>query len=139
MIERQVTLASLTIAAGCLFLVACSGSPSMPTASAAAGPGPSPAMDRSGNYTGTAQPVNTAGGLCMKPLQMTGSVAGNSAQFGDFRGTIDPAGGAQLFNGDQSIRGQFQGTTFHGQLTIPPRQSRAAPCSYALIMDRIAS
>jgi hypothetical protein len=139
MIGRQLTVASLVIATGCMFLAACSGSPSAPTATAAAGPSPSQAMDRSGNYTGTAQPVNTAGGLCTRPLPMTGSVIGNSAQFGDFRGTIDPAGGAKLFSGDQWITGQFQGATFQGQLTIPPRPSRPAACSYALTMDRIGS
>lgn len=137
MIGRQVTSASLTIAAGCLFLMACSGSPGTPAATGAPAPAPSQAMDRSGNYTGTAQPVNTSGGLCIRPLQLTGTVAGNSVQFGDFRGTIDASGGARLLNGDQSITGQFQGTTFRGQLSIPLRQARASACSYAVTMNRV--
>lgn len=152
MIGRQIATPSLILAVGCLFLEACSGSPAVTPSTPAATPPPSalsattpPApvpsatTDRSGHYTGTAQPMNTGGGACARPLQVASfHVAGNSVRFGVFRGTIDSAGGLQMVNGGRWIVGQFEGTSFHGQFTIPPdRRSGALGCSYMLSLDRV--
>ena len=155
MTGRRVTSASLMLAAGCLFLVACSGSPPLTPSTGAAAtpqspplatqseqtspPSPSPTPDRNGNYAGTAQPMDTGGGVCTRPRQVSGfRVAGNSVRFGGFRGSIDSAGGLQMVRGDQWIVGQFEGTTFRGQFTFPRQgRSNAPGCSYALSLDRI--
>jgi hypothetical protein len=152
MIGRQVAFPSLILAVGCLFLAACSGSPSVtpntgaapppasaPSATSPPAPVPSPTGDRSGSYAGTAQPMDTGGGVCIRPRQVTGfRVAGNSVRFGGFRGTIDSAGGLQMIRGDQWIVGQFDGTTFHGQFTFPRQgRSNAPGCSYVLSLERV--
>ena len=154
MIGRQIAPSSLTLAVGCLFLVTCSGSPSMTPNTSAATPSPAapsatnpsaPAhpqtIDRSGNYAGTAQPMNTGGGACIRPLRVTNfRVSGDSVRFGGFRGTIDSAGGLQMAHSEQWIVGQFEGTTFHGQLTLPPQRrfrTIGPDCSYVLSLDRI--
>jgi hypothetical protein len=159
MIGRQAAFSSWVLAVGCVFLVGCSGSPSVasntpaaapppsaPSATIPPGPVPAQTADRSGTYAGMAQPMNTAGGTCTRPLQVNGfRVSGNSVRFGAFRGTIDSAGGLQMANGGQWIVGQFEGATFNGQFTFPPQNQRrgrtsgpsSGPgCSFALNLDR---
>jgi hypothetical protein len=150
--DRLIPL--LILAVGCLFLEACSGSPTVtanapaatspPSALSATSPPapvPSPITDRSGNYAGTAQPMNSGGGTCAKTLQVAGfGVEGYSVRFGVFHGSIDSAGGLQMLHGERWIVGQFEGPTFHGQFTIPPnRRSNPPGCSYVLSLERIGT
>jgi hypothetical protein len=74
---------------------------------------------------------------CMRPLQVTDfCVAGDSVRYAGFRGTIDSAGGLQMARGEQWIVGQFEGSTFSGQLTVPARGRNNAPgCSYVLSLN----
>jgi hypothetical protein len=105
-----------------------------PTAAAA-----SRSTDRSGSYTGTAQPLETGGGLCLETEKVSGfHVRGNSVRFGGFRGTIAADGGLQMVYGRQWIIGQFEGATFHGQFDVPG--SFGAPeCTFLLSLQRTGS
>jgi hypothetical protein len=75
----------------------------------------------------------------MRPLQVTDfRVAGDSVRYAGFRGTIDSQGGLQMARGEQWIVGQFEGSTFSGQLTVPTRGRNNAPgCSYVLSLNRV--
>ena len=151
----------LTLVVGCLLITACSGTPAV-TINTAAGqtplfapapatrsgltrppsyvaPTPPPIGDRNGSYAGTAQPLNTGGGLCISSRRVTGfRVRENSVCFGNFHGTIDANGGVQMAHGQQWLVGQFEGAIFYGQLDIPGI-SRSAPqgCSYILSLERV--
>src|SRR5262249_43186836 len=134
--------------AACLLLAGCSGQvpnvvldtptgtaaiftpapPGMPGGAVAPPPGMDNPMqaqaqafngDRSGNYAGTAVPLDTGGGICIDTKQVINfRVRGNRASFGRFRGSIAPDGLLQMPNGQNWIVGQFEGTTFRGQLNL---------------------
>jgi hypothetical protein len=95
-------------------------------------------VDRSGNYAGTAVPLDTGGGVCIQS-QKVGNffVRGNSVRYGRFRGRIDANNGLQMVNGNQWIIGQFEGATFHGQLELPGSFNFGG-CSYMLSLERVA-
>lgn len=157
------TRSSLTVCLvpACLFLFGCLGPPTvlldtptgvvplnspapvMPGGLAAPPPGlePSPpisaqGVSRDGGYTGTAAVLDTAGGLCTDTLKVSGfAVRGTSARFGGFRGTIAADGGLQMVYGRDWIVGQFEGATFHGQLSTMGRFG-APGCTYMLNLER---
>ena len=86
--------------------------------------------------TGTATVLNTAGGLCTDTLKVSGFVVrGTSARFEGFRGTIAADGGLQMIYGQDWIVGQFEGATFHGQLSTMGRFG-APGCTYMLNLER---
>ncbi len=133
----------------CLVVFGCSGvpnvvldTPSGPVALNSPAPampvpggsvGPPPGMDvmqqsgsaaptnvgRNGTYSGTAEPLDTGGGMCISTQAVDGFVVrGNSVHYGRFRGRIAADGGLQMVYGQNWIVGQFEGPTFHGQLDI---------------------
>jgi hypothetical protein len=104
-----------------------------------ASPPPAQGVSRDGGYTGTATVLDTAGGLCTDTLKVSGfAVRGNSARFGGFRGTIGPDGGLQMVYGQDWIIGQFEGATFHGQLSTMGRFDSPG-CTYMLNLERIGA
>jgi len=159
-----LTIKSAAFGAMGLLLVDCSGGPSVvvdtPTgatpiytpspAMPGGGIGPPPGMqaslpvpgqgvDRSGNYAGTAVPLETGGGICMQ-TQRVGNffVHGNSVRYGRFRGRIDANNGLQMVKGNQWIIGQFEGATFHGQPDLPGGFNSSG-CTYMLSLERVSS
>lgn len=96
-------------------------------------------LDRSGNYAGTAVPLDTGGGICLQ-TQKVGNfiVRGNSVRYGRFRGRIDANDGLQMVNGNQWIIGQFEGATFHGQLDLRGGFNFSG-CTYMLSLQRMGS
>jgi hypothetical protein len=117
--------------------------PVMPSGLAAPPPGLEPSapippqgVSRDGVYTGTAAVLDTAGGLCTNTLNVSDfAVRGTSARFGGFRGTIAADGGLQMVYGQDWIVGQFQGATFHGQLSTMGRFDSPG-CTYMLNLQR---
>jgi hypothetical protein len=94
-------------------------------------------VDRSGNYAGTAVPLDTGGGICIQTRKVGDFfVRGNSVRYGRFHGTIDADSGLQMVYGRQWIIGQFDGATFHGQLDLPGGFNSAG-CTYMLSLERI--
>jgi len=95
--------------------------------------------DRSGNYAGTAVPLDTGGGICISTKRVINfRVRGDRVSFGRFRGTIDPNGGLQMPNGQDWIVGQFEGARFHGQLDLSGRGRFGQPgCTYMLSLERV--
>jgi hypothetical protein len=155
---------SLISATICLLLAACTGGPSVmvdtpsgvtlvdtpPQAMPGGGIGPPPgmqaslpvpdqALDRSGNYAGTALPLDTGGGICLQTQKVANFIVrGNSVRYGRFRGRIDANNGLQMVNGNQWIVGQFEGATFHGQLDLPGGFNFSG-CTYGLNLQRVGS
>lgn len=149
---------------GCLVLAGCSGglpsvtlntgagqtpiyTPSAQSAGGLAAPpqiaqsaAPAAAMvtDRSGTYAGTAVPLDTGGGMCIKNRKVSGfTVHGKSVRFGSFRGTIDANEGVQMFAGQHWIVGQFEGPIFYGQLNMTESRFGARGCSYIINLERV--
>src|SRR5580658_3582008 len=142
-VSRRVAVRAFLVPA-CLALFACTQAPnvilSTPTGSVPlytpaqqpAGPGsnlaippgletaspppPAQAGNRNGTYSGRAEVLTTAGGVCDNGMKVDNfKVYGNSVRFGQFRGTIAPDGGLQMVFGGTWIIGQFEGATFRGQ------------------------
>ena len=108
----------------------------LPPGTTAALPAPVDTVARSGWYTGTALPLQTYGGLCIRTLTVSDfHVQGNEVRFGRFRGTILPDNRLQMVSGQQWIVGQFDGATFHGHLNIPGALDTPG-CSYMLTLRR---
>jgi hypothetical protein len=102
-------------------------------------PVPGQMLDRSGNYAGTAVPLDTGGGICMQSQEVGNFfVQGNSVRYGRFRGRIDANNGLQMVNGNQWIIGQFEGATFHGQLDLTGGFNFSG-CTYMLSLQRMSS
>jgi hypothetical protein len=99
-------------------------------------PVPTQAVSRNGTYTGYAEVLSTAGGVCLNGMKVDNfKVHGNSVRFGGFRGTIAPDGGLQMVFGGTWIVGQFEGPTFRGQ--VDERGRWASPgCTFILTLDR---
>ncbi len=97
------------------------------------------AGSRDGQYAGSAVVLETNGGVCLRPLAVSGFVVkGNASQFGGFHGTIDEAGRLQMVYGGTWIVGQFQDAAFRGQLTVQgPRWEPG--CSYLVNLQRVGS
>jgi hypothetical protein len=152
------------LVAACLVVFGCSGGPTVvldtptgPVALNSPGPampgsmvGPPPGMDvtqpsvpaapntagRNGTYTGTAEPLNTGGGLCISTQAVDGFIVrGTSVRYGRFRGRIAADNGLQMVNGQNWIIGQFEGPTFHGQLDTQGRFGSFG-CTYMLSLRR---
>jgi hypothetical protein len=99
-------------------------------------PVPATTVNRDGNYTGTAAPMDTGGGLCLQTRKVGNFfVRGDRVRYGGFRGRIDSDSGLQMIYGSVWIVGQFDGATFHGQLDIPGRFG-ALGCTYLLNLQR---
>jgi hypothetical protein len=99
-------------------------------------PVPAQQVDRNGNYTGTAEPLDTGGGLCVTTRKVGNfRVHGNRVRYGGFRGTIDANNGLQMVSGTNWIIGQFEGATFHGQLDLMGRFGSPG-CSYMFNLQR---
>ena len=97
---------------------------------------PTQAVSRDGRYAGTAEVLTTGGGLCIKPMTISGFIVrGNSVRFGRFHGTIDADDGLQMYYAGNWIVGQFEGGTFHGQLSSTA-DFTGNGCSYILNLER---
>ena len=153
---RSVALLS----ALCLMMSACSGPPTvllatpngpqtlyappsaMPNGAVPPPPGltvpPSQPVSRNGTYTGTATVLSTYGNQCQETVPVVGfRVRGNAVRFGRFHGTIDPGNGLQMSYDQQWIVGQFEGATFHGQVTFWGRMGPG--CTYLLNLQRTSA
>ncbi len=149
--------------AACLSLAACSGqgpsvvlatpnglvspfspAPVMPGGQAPPPPGmqaappiPAPAANLDGTYGGTASVLMGGGGQCLGNHQVRNFVVrGNQARWSGFRGRIDPDGETQMHFGQTWIVGQFEGATFHGQLSVGG-WGRGPGCTYLLTLERV--
>jgi hypothetical protein len=117
-------------------------SPAMPNGAVPPPPGltapPSQPVSRNGTYTGTASVLSTYGNQCQETVPVVGfRVRGNKVRFGRFYGTIDPSDGLQMTYDTQWIVGQFEGATFHGQVTF---WGRSGPgCTYLLNLQRTSA
>ena len=116
-----------------------------PQMAQSAAPGAAMVRDRSGSYAGTAVPLDTGGGMCIKNRKVSGfTVHGRSVRFGSFRGMIDANGGVQMFAGQHWIVGQFEGAVFVGQLDMTQNGSVRGSfgprgCSYIINLERVGS
>jgi hypothetical protein len=98
---------------------------------------PGQAVGRDGQYAGSAVVLDSDGGVCLRPLAVSGFVVqGNESRFGGFHGTIDDAGRLQMVYGGTWIVGQFQDAVFHGQLTVQGARWDPA-CSYLVNLQRV--
>jgi hypothetical protein len=112
--------------------------PMPPAGSATAAPPASSPAGHDGVYAGWADPLATDGGLCMQTRRIEGfRVLGDRVSYGQFRGRIDSENGLQMAGGNDWLIGQFDGTTFHGQLLTYFTQSRPG-CSFVLRLERVA-
>jgi hypothetical protein len=119
--------------------------PAMPGGQIAPPPGMEPMsppdsqnVSRNGTYAGTAEPLDTGGGLCINTQSAGGFIVrGSSAEYGQFRGSIAPDGGLQMVAGQNWIVGHFVGGTFLGQLNLVGRFG-APGCTYMLNLERTA-
>lgn len=76
---------------------------------------------RDGVYSGTAVPLNTAGGLCIRSQKIRDfRVQGDRVRWGRFRGRVED-NGLQMVNGNTWVTGQFDGGRFSGQISIQDR------------------
>lgn len=100
-------------------------------------PVPAPVVSRNGTYSGRAEVLSTAGGMCLNGMNVSNfKVHGNSVRFGQFRGTIAPDDGLQMVSRGTWIIGQFEGATFRGQ--VDARGNWDAPgCTFILTLDRV--
>jgi len=99
-------------------------------------PVPTQAGSRNGTYSGRAEVLSTAGGMCLNGMNVTNfRVRGNSVRFGQFRGTIAPDGGLQMVSGGTWIVGQFEGATFRGQVDAKGNWDMPG-CTFILTLDR---
>ena len=99
-------------------------------------PGSAQAVSRDGNYTGVGVVLSTNGGLCTKPLAISGFVVrGNSVQFERSSGTIAEDGALQMVADGNWIVGQFQGAAFRGEWTMSAPRGDPG-CSYILNLAR---
>jgi hypothetical protein len=100
-------------------------------------PVPTQAVSRDGTYSGTAEVLSTAGGMCLNGTKVDNfRVRGNSVRFGGFRGTIAPDGGLQMVFGGTWIVGQFEGATFRGQVDDTGGRWSGPGCTFILTLDR---
>jgi hypothetical protein len=91
-----------------------------------------------GTYAGTADPLVTDGGLCVRTLRIEGfQVVGDRVRFGRFHGRIDQSNGVQMPYGNEWLVGQFGDGTFHGYLMTYDVHSRPG-CSFILSLERVA-
>ena len=105
------------------------GSPPVPT--------PQPG-DINGTYTGAATLFATAGNLCRETLKIVGfRVYNGRVRFGRYRGRIDSDGGLQMVSDNQWIIGQFEGATFHGQVTF--QNNFTYGCTYLINLQRTSA
>ena len=92
--------------------------------------------ERSGTYSGTAVPLDTAGGRCISNKAVRGfRVRGNKVRWGGFRGTIAPDNGLQMIYGRTWVIGQFVGQTFQGQISTDTG-IRGPGCSFVMTLER---
>lgn len=78
---------------------------------------PAQPINRNGTYSGRADVLSTAGGMCLNGMNVSNfKVSGNSVRFGRFRGTIAQDDGLQMVYRGTWIVGQFEGDTFVGQV-----------------------
>jgi hypothetical protein len=95
-------------------------------------------IDHNGVYTGTAEPLDTGGGVCIRTRTVTGfRVRGNSVRFGGFCGRIAADGGLQMTYSRQWIIGRFDGADFRGHLYLPGPPESASDCTYQLRLQRM--
>lgn len=97
---------------------------------------PAARASRDGIYRGTAQVLDSGGGLCPETQEISGlRVSGTTASYGGYTGTIGPDGSVTMYYGRSTIAGQFSGPTFRGQLDVPGRFG-ALGCSYLLNLQQ---
>jgi hypothetical protein len=99
---------------------------------------PPPVAQRSGDYQGTATPLDSGGGACINTIRIEGfHVRGNAVRFGEYYGTIDASGGLQMALRGSWIIGQFEGASFHGQ--YDPPGAFGGGCSFTMALQRVGS
>ncbi len=111
-----------------------------PPANLMPGAAPSPAqpVSRNGTFTGSANLMSSYGNMCQETVRVVGfRVSGNRVRFGRFHGTIDSNDGLQMVSNQQWIVGQFEGATFHGQVTFWTREGPG--CTYVLSLERTSA
>jgi hypothetical protein len=107
-----------------------------PPGSAPGVPVPAPGVGRDGTYSGNAELLSTAGGMCTSGMRVDNfKVRGNSVRFGQFHGTIAPDGGLQMVSDQTWIFGQFEGATFRGQVNGAGNWG-APGCTFMLTLER---
>jgi hypothetical protein len=101
-------------------------------------PPPGQPVNRNGTFTGTANLMSSYGNMCQETVPVVGfRVSGNRVRFGRFHGTIDSNDGLQMVSNQQWIVGQFEGATFHGQVTFWTREGPG--CTYVLSLQRTSA
>jgi hypothetical protein len=99
-------------------------------------PVPTTSANRDGVYSGTAVPLDTGGGLCIKNIPVTGfRVHGDSVQWGRFRGRIEN-NGVQMVDGNTWVYGQFAGDEFDGQISTTARFDQPG-CTFMMRLKKI--
>ncbi len=100
-------------------------------------PVPGQGASRNGTYSGTAELLSTAGGMCTSGMKVDNfKVRGNSVRFGQFHGTIAPDGGLQMVSDQTWIFGQFEGATFRGQVNGAGGRGGGPGCTFMLTLER---
>ncbi len=100
-------------------------------------PVPTQGAGRNGTYSGNAELLSTAGGMCTSGMRVDNfKVHGNSVRFGQFHGTIAPDGGLQMVSDQTWIFGQFEGATFRGQVNGAGGRGGGPGCTFMLTLER---
>lgn len=88
-----------------------------------------------GVYSGSAFPVNTGGGICIRKERISDfRVEGDSVRWRAFRGRIRN-NNLRMVHGNTWIIGQFTGDRFNGQVIMSGRFG-APQCTFAMTLDR---
>jgi len=91
-----------------------------------------------GVYSGSAVPVNTGGGICIRKERISDfRVEGDSARWRAFRGRIRN-NSLRMAHGNTWITGQFTDGRFNGQIIRSGRFGDPG-CTFAVTLDRMAS
>lgn len=101
-----------------------------------AAPVPAQPVNRDGYYAGTGVVLSPDGGLCIRPMTITGFVVrGNAVEFDRSQGTISANGGLQMAANGNWIIGSFDGAAFRGELLVDGPRGRPG-CTYILTLAR---
>jgi hypothetical protein len=95
-----------------------------------------PTAARDGHYAGVGVVLASDGGLCLRPITISGFlVHGNAVEFERSQGTINANGGLQMVADGHWIIGGFQGAAFRGEHLVPGPRDQPG-CSYLFTLTR---